>query len=39
MEESLLMKLAKCQLLSKFRKMIVVCSKNDGFVPLYSTAL
>lgn len=37
--DSLLMKLSQCEGLSQFRKVVLVCSKNDGFVPYYSTVL
>lgn len=39
MHESLLMKLSKCDYISYFRKVVLVCSKDDGFVPFYSTVL
>ena len=38
-QDSLLMKLSKCHFISKFNKVVLVSSKNDGFVPLYSTFL
>ena len=37
--ESLLLRLSRCQGLSQFKKVVLVCSKNDGFVPYYSTVL
>lgn len=37
--ESILMKLSNCDGLSKFKKVVLVCSKDDGFVPFYSTVL
>lgn len=38
-EESVLMKLSKCSHISSFKKVVLVSSKDDGFVPLYSTFL
>ena len=37
--ESILMKLSNCDGLSMFKKVVLVCSKDDGFVPFYSTVL
>jgi pimeloyl-ACP methyl ester carboxylesterase len=37
--ESTLMKLSNCEALAQFKKVVLVCSKNDGFVPYYSTVL
>ena len=37
--ESILMKLSHCGGLAKFKKVVLVCSKDDGFVPFYSTVL
>ena len=33
------MRLSQCEGLAQFRKVVLVCSKNDGFVPYYSTVL
>jgi pimeloyl-ACP methyl ester carboxylesterase len=38
-QESLLMRLSRCEALAQFKKVVLVCSKNDGFVPYYSTVL
>jgi hypothetical protein len=39
LEDSLMMRLSTAPEISHFRRVIVVCSKDDGFVPLYSTIL
>ena len=39
MHDSVLMKLSKCPHISNFSKVVLVSSKDDGFVPLYSTFL
>ena len=39
LHDSILMKLSKCPNISLFSKVILVSSKDDGFVPLYSTFL
>ena len=37
--DSSMMRLAKCELLHLFKRVVVVCSRNDEFVPFYSTSL
>lgn len=37
--DSILSKMSKCPHISNFQKVVVVSSKDDGFVPLYSTFL
>ena len=37
--DSILMKLSRCEGLGMFKKVVLVCSKDDGFVPFYSTVL
>lgn len=37
--DSVLTKLSKCPHISSFKRVILVSSKDDGFVPLYSTFL
>lgn len=37
--DSLLMRLSRCPALAHFKRVVLVCSKNDGFVPYYSTVL
>ena len=39
MHDSVLMKLSKCPHIANFSKVVLVSSKDDGFVPLYSTFL
>ena len=39
LKDSILMKLCQSDLISNFSKVILVSSKDDGFVPLYSTFL
>lgn len=39
LNDSLLMKLSKNPYISNFSKVVLVSSKDDGFVPLYSTFL
>ena len=39
LNESSIMRLAKCEKLKHFKRVVVVCSRNDEFVPFYSTSL
>lgn len=39
LKDSLLMRMSKCPHISKFKRVVLVSSKDDGFVPLYSTFL